>query len=108
MELDNEVRIRKKKDKKLLQHFEGTINDVKIRFLKFRFKTRSIQGETVDLIEIISKVKFHELDKENALLRLENEKSIVEIIGDWEYGWSGPGEYGVSYSIKRKNEHDKS
>jgi len=41
MEFEKEDRIRKGKDKKLSKHFEGVINDVKIKFLNFRFKTLS-------------------------------------------------------------------
>lgn len=106
MDSNNEERIRKQKDKKLSKHFDGMVNDVKIKILNFRFKIHKTPKETVDVIEIISKVKFHELDRENALIRIENEKSIIEVTGDWKYGWSGPGENGVAYSIKKKTEQN--
>ena len=106
MEFEKEDRIRKRKDKKLSKHFDGTINDVKIKFLNFRYKIHSSPVETVDVIEIISKVKFHELDREDVIIRLKKESLTVEIIGDWKYGWSGPGENCVAYSIKKKTEHN--
>jgi hypothetical protein len=105
MEFEKEDRIRKRKDKKLTKHFEGTINDVKIKFLTFRFKTHSTPEKTTDVVEIISKVKFHELDKEDVIIKLDKESLKVEINGDWKYGWSGPGENCVAYSIKKKIMH---
>ena len=103
MEFEKEDRIRKRKDKKLSKHFEGVINDVKIKFLNFRFKTHSTPEETIDVIEIISKIKFQELNKEDVLIRLKKEDLTVEINGDWKYGWSGPGEHCVAYSAKKEN-----
>jgi len=103
MEFEKEDRIRKRKDKKLSKQFEGVINDVKIKFLNFRFKTHSTPEETIDVIEIISKIKFQELNKEDVLIRLKKEDLTVEINGDWKYGWSGPGEHCVAYSAKKEN-----
>ncbi|MGB6035452.1 MAG: hypothetical protein WBG42_04230 [Cryomorphaceae bacterium] len=108
MEFEKEDRIRKRKDKKLSKHFEGAINDLKIKFLNFRFKTHTTPKETIDVIEIISKIKFQELDKEGVLIRLTKEDLTVEINGDWKYGWSGPGEYCVAYSVKKKTERKSS
>jgi len=106
MEPINEERFRKRKDKKLSKHFDGVVNDVKIKILNFRFKTHKTPTETVDVIEILSKVKFHELDREDVMIRIEKEDCIVEVNGDWKYGWSGPGEHCVAYSIKKKTEYN--
>jgi hypothetical protein len=54
----------------------SVINDVKIKFLNFRLKTYSIQEETIGVIEIISKVKFQELDRNGTLIRLK--KKILQ------------------------------
>ena len=105
MESNNEETIRKIKDKKLSKHFDGTINDMKIKVLNYRFKTHRTKTETFDVIEILSKVKFHELDREDVLIQIEKKDCIVEVNGDWKYGWSGPGEHCVAYSIKKKTEY---
>lgn len=107
MNLDNEEKIRKRKDKKLLKHFSGVINNVKIKIVNYRFKKHKTPFETVDVIELLSKIKFHKLQKEDALIQIENENFILELTGDWKYEWSGPEENCVAYSIKNKIERNK-
>lgn len=108
MQPENEGRISKKKHKKRLKHFDGMINDEKIKFLNFRFKTHSTRFENGEIIEIKSMFKFQQLDGENSVIRLENEKSCVEVIGDWKYSIVRPGNYCIAYSVKTKTEHNKS
>ncbi|GEO21326.1 hypothetical protein CQA01_18600 [Cyclobacterium qasimii] len=54
------------RDQRVSKHFDGLFNNVKIKIFNFGFTTHSKIAETVEVIEIISKVKFHEGDKESS------------------------------------------
>lgn len=100
--MEEEETIRKKKDKKLGKHFDGMINDQKIKLLNYRIKKYETRFESIEVIELISKVKFDGLAEKNALIWIKKGDQTIKILGDWKYAWNGPGNYGVAYSIKEK------
>lgn len=93
---DNNEDNRRKKEKKFLKHFDILINGKKVKILNYKIK----DYKSVYVIEFISQLKFDKADLGEVDIQIVTDKEKLDIKGIYRFGWSGPGNYGIAYSIK--------
>lgn len=105
---NNEDNIRRKKEKKFSKHIDILINDKKVKVLNYQIKDSKTISENERIIEFISQLKFDKADQGEVNITIDTNKERLTIKGVWKYGWNGPGNYGIAYSIKElDNEKQK-
>lgn len=104
MEENIEDNIRRKKDKKSNKHFDILINGKKIKILNYQIRDIQTPLGNEKVIEFISQQKFDKADTGLVKIRIETVIEKVEILGEWKFGWNGPGNHGMAYRIKEINQ----
>lgn len=99
---DIENEIRKKKSKKLSKHFNILVNGEKTKILNYLIKDFKNDYDCGQVIELISKIKFKTIkreDRENVIIIIENDKEKIIIEGKAKSGSYSVGNYLMSFLI---------
>ena len=97
-----ETRRRKKRDKRLKQHYTITIGNKQVKIINYLFKRKTNAFGEIELIILKSNLPFPSIDWGVVTIHINNENEEVNIVGKYDHAVLQAGIYDLAFSITQK------
>jgi hypothetical protein len=99
---DEELRLRKTKDKRLKKHYSIKVGDIEVKIINYLFKRWTSKFEDIELIVLKSNIPFLGIDRGEVAIKINNEGKEVNVIGKYHHAVAATGTYDLAFSIIEK------
>jgi hypothetical protein len=101
---DEDIRLRKTRDKRLKKHYSIKVGDSDIKIINYLFKRWTNKLEDIELLILKSNIPFPTVDAGELAIEIKTGDKELRILGKYHHGVIAGGIYDLAFSVKEKSE----